>query len=161
MTIMSITINPSTELLTNDQKEMLYFIYQGKKAARDIFITFAEIYKDENRFALIQFSRQRHMDCARELCEIYGVETSQIDESRIGKLESPVLQAVYDACIEKGNKSIHDALEVAAFLEATEIQDLEHASVGMPDHVVHVYENIKKRHQRHLGAFQAALFNAA
>lgn len=158
---MSITINPTTELLTEEQKEMLDFIYQGKKAARDIFITFADIYKDENRFALIQFSRQRHMDCAKELCEIYGVETLQIDEARIGELESPVLQTVYDVCIEKGKRSIDDALEVAAFIQAAEIQGLEQASIGMPEHVVSVYEKLKQRDLRQLGTFQAALSDAA
>ncbi|HEY9190321.1 MAG TPA: DUF2202 domain-containing protein [Sulfurovum sp.] len=158
---MSITINPSTELLTEEQKEMLYFIYQGKKAARDIFITFADIYKDENRFTLIQFSRQRHMDCAKELCEIYGVSTTQIDEARIGELESPVLQTVYDVCIEKGKRSIDDALEVAAFIQDAEIQGLEHASIGMPEHVVSVYEKLKQRDLRQLGTFQAALSDAA
>lgn len=158
---MKTNINPSLDMLTKDQKEMLFFIYQGKKAARDIFITLGDIYKDENSFALIQFSRQRHMECARELCDIYGVETSQIDESHLGRFESLVLQTMYDACIEKGEKSIHDALEVAQFIEATEIQDLEHASIGMPNYVVNVYDNIKKRNLRHLGTFQAALSNAA
>lgn len=158
---MSFNINPSTELVTKDQKEMLYFIYQGKKAARDIFMTLSDIYKDENRFTLIQFSRQRHMECTRELCDIYGVDTSGVDESTVGRFESPVIQTMYDACIEKGKRSIHDALEVAAFIEATEIKDLEHASIGMPDYVVNVYENIRKRNQRHLGTFQAALTSAA
>ena len=72
-----------------------------------------------------------------------------------------VLQTLYDACTEKGKKSIHDALEVGEFIEATDIEDLEHASVGMPNDVVNVYENIKKRNIRHLGTFQAALSRAA
>ena len=158
---MSITINPSNEFLTEEQKEMLYFIYQGKKAARDIFLTFGEIYQDENRFRLIQFSRQRHMECAKELCEIYGVPTTSIDESRIGEFESPVLQTVYDVCIEKGKKSIEDALEVAAFIQTAQIEGMEQASVGMPEDVVSVYEKLKQRDLRQLGTFHAAFSKAA
>jgi len=161
MTIMSTNIIPSLEMLTKDQKEMLFFIYQGEKVARDIYITLGELYKDENTFAFLQFSGQRHFECTKELCDIYGIETSQIGEESIGKFESIVLQTVYDACIEKGKKSIHDALEVAEFIKSNEIKDLEHGSVGMPKHIVNVYEAIKKRNQRHLDAFQGALSRAA
>lgn len=158
---MSTNIKPSLEMLTKDQKEMLFFIYQGEKVARDIYITLGNIYKDENTFSFMQFSGQRHFECTRELCDIYGVETSQIEEESIGRFESVVLQTMYDACIEKGKKSIYDALEVAEFIKSNEIKDLEHASVGMPSHVVNVYENIKKRNQRHLDVFQAAISRAA
>lgn len=157
---MNINTNPATEL-TKDQKDMLYFIYQGEKVARDVYMTLGKIHKNESPFALMQFSGQRHMDCARDLCDMYGVETSGIDEERVGKYESQVLQTLYDACTEQGKMSIHDAYEVAEFIETTEIEDLEHASVGMPNHVVYVYENIKKRNLRHLNAFQSALSRAA
>ena len=157
---MSINTNPTT-ILTEEQKDMLFFIYEGEKVARDVYITLSKIHKNENAFALMRFSEQRHMNCARELCDTYGVETSQLNEDTVGKFESLVLQTLYDACTEKGKKSIHDALEVGEFIEATDIEDLEHASVGMPNDVIDVYENIKKRNIRHLGTFQAALSRAA
>ena len=158
---MNTNTNPSLEMLTKDQKEMLFFIYQSEKVARDVYITLGNIHKYENTFALMQFSGQRHMDCARELCDIYGVKTSKIEEVRVGKFESVVLQTVYDACIEKGRKSIYDALEVAEFIKMNEIKDLELASVGMPCHIVSVYDNIKKRNLRQLDAFHAVLSRAA
>ena len=157
---MSINTNPTT-LLTEEQKNMLFFIYEGEKVARDVYITLGKIHKNENTFALMQFSEQRHIDCARDLCDTYGVETSQVNEDNVGKFESLALQVLYDACAEKGEKSLHDALEVGEFIEATDIEDLEHASVGMPSDVVNVYDNIKKRNLRHLGAFQAALSRVA
>lgn len=67
-------------MLTKDQKDMLFFIYQGAKVARDTYIALGNVYKDENTFAFLQFSGQRHFDCTRELCDIYGVETSQKKE---------------------------------------------------------------------------------
>jgi len=157
---MSINTNPTT-LLTEEQKNMLFFIYEGEKVARDVYITLGKIHKNENTFALMQFSEQRHIDCARDLCDTYGVETSQVNEDNVGKFESLALQTLYDACAEKGEKSLHDALEVGEFIETGEIEDLEHASVGMPRDVVNVYDNIKKRNLRHLDTFQAALSRAA
>ena len=157
---MSINTNPTT-ILTEDQKDMLFFIYEGEKVARDVYITLGKIHKNENIFALLQIAEQRHIECARDLCDTYGVKTSQIDEETVGKFKSLVLQTLYDACTEKGEKSLHDALEVGEFIEVTDIEDLEHASVGMPSDVVDVYENLKKRNLRHLGAFQSALLRAA
>ncbi len=157
---MSINTNPTT-ILSKEQKEMLFFIYQGKKVARDVYITLGKIHKNENTFALMQFAEQRHVDSARELCESYDVETSHIDEDIVGKFESLVLQAIYDACTKRGEKSLLDALEVGKFIEVTDIEDIEQASVGMPSDVVEVYENLKKRNLRHLEAFQSALLRAA
>ena len=148
-------------ILSEEQKNMLYYIYEGEKVARDVYITLGEIHKNENTFALMQNSEQKHIDCTRELCSTYGVETSQADEDKVGEFESLVLQTLYDACTEKGKRSLQDALEVGQFIENTEIADLEHASIGMPRDVVNVYENIKKRNLQHLGAFKAALARAA
>jgi len=157
---MSINTNPTT-ILTEDQKDMLFFIYEGEKVARDVYIALGNIYKNESTFTLMQFTEQRHVDIARELCDIYGVETSHVDEDTVGKFESLVLQTLYNACIKRGEKSLLDALEVGKFIEVTDIEDLEQASVGMPSDVVDVYENLKKRNLRHLGAFQSALLRAA
>ena len=157
---MSINTNPTT-ILTEDQKEMLFFIYEGEKVARDVYITLGKIHKNVNTFAMMQIAEQRHIDCARDLCDTYGVDTSHVKEDTRSRYESQALQTLYDACTEKGEKSLHDALEVAEFIEVTDIEDLEHASVGMPSDVVDVYENLKTRNLRHLGAFQAALARAA
>ena len=157
---MSLNTNPTT-ILSEDQKDMLFFIYEREKVARDLYITLGRIYKHDNTFALMQFEEERHIRCARDLCVMYGIETSEADEETVGKFQSLVLQTLYDASIEKAERSFYDALEVAEFIETTDIEDLEHASVGMPKDVVHVYEKLKKRNQRHLSAFQAALSRAA
>ena len=153
-------INTTTEL-TEDQKDMLFFIYQEEKLARDVYITLSKIHKDELTFAFMQTAEQKHVDTARELCNTYGVVTSHADEGLVGKFESTVLQTLYTACIEKGKRSLLDALEVGEFIEMTDIEDLEQASVGMPSDVVDVYENLKLRNLNHLHAFQSAMYRAA
>ena len=157
---MIVNTNPTT-ILSEDQKDTLFFIYERVKVARDLYITLGKIYKSDYTFALMQFEEQRHIDCARDLCASYGVEISPCYEDRVGEFQSLVLQTLYDASIEKGERSLHDALEVAEFIETSDILDLDYASVGMPNDVVHVYEKLKNRNIRHLGAFQAALLRAA
>lgn len=147
--------------LTEGQKDMLFFIYQREKVARDVYDTLSKIYKDENTFALMKFAEQRHLNCTRELCDIYGVETSRINEESIGVFESPVLQTLYDECTVKGAQSLMDAFEVGKFLESTDIEDLELASVGMPSDVVDVYDRVKQRNINYLGIFKTAISKAA
>ena len=157
---MNLNINTST-VLTEDQKEMIFFIYQEEKVARDIYMTLGKIYKNEYTFASMQIAEQKHIDSARELCDTYGVDVLHVNENTVGKFESLVLQTLYDACIEKGKRSLFDALEVGEFIEMTDIEDLEQASVGMPSDIVDVYEKLKQGNLNHLNAFQAAMYRAA
>lgn len=156
------SIKPNTvDILTQEQNDMLFFIYQKEKVARDVYIKLSKIHKNETMFTLMQYAEQRHLDCARELCETYGVETTKINEDKIGDFESPILQTLYDECINKGKHSLIDALEVGEFLEALDIGDLEQASIGMPNDVIDVYNELQTRNMTHLGAFQSAILKAA
>jgi hypothetical protein len=149
-----------TTVLTEEQKDMLFYIYQEEKVARDVYITLGNIYTDENTFASIQLSEQRHMDSARELCEKYGVSTEGVDEDNVGSFVLPVLQELYDTCVSEGEKSLLDALKIGELIEYTDIEDLEHASVGMPEDVVSVYHNLLEGSLSHLDAFQTAIARA-
>jgi hypothetical protein len=143
--------------LTDEQKDELFFIYQEEKVARDVYITLGNIYTNENTFASIQLSEQRHIDAAKGLCDTYGVDTSGVDEESVGEFVLQPLQELYDACVAKGSKSLLDALEIGELIEVTDIEDLEHAMVGMPSDVVNVFENLKEGSLNHLDAFQAAI----
>ena len=157
---MSLYTNPNTEL-TEDQKEMLFFIYEEGKLARDVYMSLGKIHKNEDIFSLMQIIDQNHMDLARDLCNTYGVETSSVYEGLIGKFDSPVLQTLYDSCIETGSRSRLDALEVCEFIELTVIEDLEQASIGMPNDVVSVYNNLKKGNLNQLDFLQSTIYRAA
>ena len=157
---MSLYTNPTTEL-TEDQKEMLFFIYEEWKLARDVYMSLGKIHKNEDTFSLMQMIEQNHMDLARDICNTYGVETSSVYESMIGKFDSPVLQTLYDSCIETGSRSRLDALEVCEFIELTNIEDLGQASIGMPNDVVSVYNNLKKGNLNQLEFLQSTIYRAA
>ena len=157
---MSLYTNPRPEL-TEDQQEMLFFIYEEGKLARDVYISLGKIHKNEDTLPLMQIIAQNHMDMERALCNTYGVETSSIYEDMIGKFDSPVLQTLYDSCIETGAMSRLDALEVCEFIELTGIEDLEHASIGMPNEVASVYNNLKKGNLNQLDFLQSIIYRAA
>jgi hypothetical protein len=151
----------TTSAMTEEQKDMLFYIYQEEKVARDVYITLGNIYTNENTFASIQLSEQRHMDSARGLCEKYGVSTDGVDEDNVGSFVLPVLQELYDTCVSEGHKSLLDALKVGELIEVTDIEDLENAEVGMPNDVVNVFENLKEGSLSHLDAFQGAIARTA
>lgn len=150
----------TTVVLSEDQKDMLFYIYQEEKVARDVYMTLGNIYTDENTFASIQLSEQRHMDSAKELCEKYGVDTSGVDEDAVGSFVLPVLQELYDTCVGEGEKSLLDALKIGELIEYTDIEDLENAAEGMPEDVAAVFESLKEGSLSHLDAFQTAIERA-
>ena len=147
----------TTTGLTNEQKDMLFFIYQEEKVARDVYITLGNMYTNENTFASIQKSEQRHIDSARGLCEKYSVDITGVDEGSVGDFELQPLQELYDSCVAQGSNSLLEALKVGVFIEITDIDDLERAVVGMPNDVVNVFENLKEGSLNHLDAFETAV----
>ena len=152
----SSTTSTSTEL-TQEQKDTLLFIYQEEKVARDVYITLGDYYPNQTTFANIQDSEQKHMDQAQGLCETYGVDISNVDESVIGVFVVPVLQELYDTLVAQGYQSELSSLMVGEYVEITDIEDLEHAEIGMPSDVVNVYENLKEGSYNHLDAFRSAI----
>lgn len=150
-------MSSSVTSLTQEQKDTLLFIYQEEKVARDVYITLGNYYPNQTTFANIQKSEQKHMNSAKVLCEKYGVDISNVDETDIGVFVVPVLQELYDTLVAQGYQSELSALMVGEYVELTDIDDLEHAQVGMPDDVFKVFENLKEGSYNHLDAFRSAL----
>jgi hypothetical protein len=150
------TLNDTLQV-TEEQKDILLYMYQEEKVARDIYIYLGNLYPAENTFAYIQLSEQRHMDVVEELCVKYNVDISAVDEDAIGVFILPALQTLYDDLIVKGSVSLLAALQVGVLIEETDITDLEEASVGMPSDVVNVFENIKEGSLSHLDAFNYSI----
>lgn len=151
------TTTTTTTSMSEEKKDTLLFIYQEEKVARDVYNTLGIIYPNQNTFARIQESEQKHMNKARVLCERYGVDISNVYESAVGEFVVPVLQELYDTLVAQGRKSELDALKVGELVELTDIADLEEAAIGMPADVVKVYENLKAGSYNHLDAFRNAI----
>ncbi len=147
----------SSSALTQEQKDILLFIYQEEKVARDTYMTLGNYYPNQNVYQNIQDSEQKHMDSAQSLCEKYGVDISNVDETDVGVFVVPVLQELYDTLVAQGYQSELSGLMVGEYIELTDIDDLEHAAEGMPADVVNVYENLKAGSYNHLDAFRSAI----
>ncbi len=147
----------TTVTLTDEQLDTLVFIYQEEKVARDTYITLGDIYSNQTVFANIQESEQEHIDKAEGLCDTYGADTSGINEQKVGEFVVPVLQELYDTLVAQGSVSELAALNVGEYVELTDIDDLEHAQIGMPSDVVNTYENLKEGSLSHLAAFRDAI----
>ena len=153
----------TTPKLTGKQKDELFFIYQEEKLARDVYITLGKRYPKENTFASIQLSEQRHIDSAQKLCETYGIDLSEVNESEVGNFVLPVLQDYYNNLVEQGYESLLDALDVGVFIEELDIADLTHAieDLDMPDDVIRAYESLREGSYNHLESFQGAIIMAS
>lgn len=150
------SLNTVTQL-TEDQEADLFYIYQEEKLARDVYITLGNEYPDENTFAYIQLSEQRHIDSVEQLCIKYNVDISAVNEDVIGEFVLPELQELYEQLVAAGMVSLPAALQVGIDIEILDITDLEERAVGMPSDVVRVFENLKEGSQNHLEAFTYAL----
>jgi len=147
--------------LSDYQKDELFKIFQEEKVARDVYITLGRLYPDENTFAKIQLSEQEHMLAAQVLCERYGIDTSDVDislnDDAIGQFELLEMQTLYNSCIELGSVSHLEAVKVGELVEITDIEDIEHASEGMPADVVKTYDNLLAGSYSHLDAYRKAI----
>ena len=148
---------PSTTTLTAEQEEAIFYMYQEEKVARDVYITLGEMYPDENTFASIQLSEQRHIDSVEALCDKYGISKKGVNEGGVGNFVLDELKELYEDCVYDGQESLLAALEVGKLIELTDIKDLEEAAVGMPADVQTVFSSLKEGSLSHLDAFQSAI----
>lgn len=146
-----------TGTLSAEQMATLLFMYQEEKMARDIYIYFSELYPEENTFAYIQDSEQRHMDACEKLCLKYGVDISDINEDDLGVFILEDLQTLYNTLTAQGEAGLLEALEVGVLIEETDITDLEEAKDGMPADVVKVFDNLLEGSLNHLDAFNYSI----
>lgn len=147
----------TTSSMTEAQKDTLLFIYQEEKVARDTYLSLGKLYPNANTFATIPSSEQKHMDRAQGLCETYGVDISNVDETVVGEFVLPVMQELYDSLVAQGSQSELSALKVGEYVEILDIDDIEHAKIGMPADVVNVYDNLISGSYNHLSAFRNAI----
>ena len=112
------------------ERELLLFIREEEKLARDVYITLNNKWGDQtNVFENIRKAEQTHTDLIQELLERYDIPDPVTNEDEVGKFENQDLQDLYDKLINKGERSLEDALEVGATIEDYDIKDLEDSIV--------------------------------
>jgi len=141
------------EALSAGERKALLFMREEEKLAHDVYITL------NDKWGLLPFSNisrseQVHMDAILNLLNLYGIE----DPARgndLGVFVDQSLQKLYDKLIEDGSKSVIEALTVGAFIEETDIADIQRLLDEEVDNedVMFVFSNLKRGSSHHLKAF--------
>ena len=134
------------------EEDGIVFMREEEKLARDVYTVLYEIW-NVNVFKNIAESEQQHTDAVLSLIGEIGLE-DPVGENDIGVFTDPELQKLYDELIEKGSKSLLDAVEVGLLIEEIDIADIEELLAGeIGSRTRTVYENLLRGSESHLRAF--------
>jgi hypothetical protein len=107
-------------------------------------------------------SERQHMQRMKDLLEIYQLpDPVEKNNDRPGLFENATLQNYYKELVNKGSKSVTEALKAGAYIEELDIRDLKEqvAATTKPD-IVRVYEYLIMASENHLRAFVRRLGNS-
>ena len=149
-----------------DVQDMLVFMRQEEKLARDVYLYLDGLYgggqPGTRIFARIAESEQRHTDAVAELLTTYGIE-DEVADAAIGEFADPVLQELYDTLIVVGSVGLTEGLGVGVLIERKDMTDILDAIELSLDYVdiVKVYTNLLAGSERHLDSFLKVLDTSA
>ena len=146
---------PGSPLLAHEIAHMRY-MREEEKLARDVYLVFSNRWGSPI-FGKIAQAEQRHTEAVLTILNRYGVPDPAAS-TQPGQFTEPGLAALYPQLIQKGSRSLPDALLVGGLIEEVDIADLENAtaSTTRPD-IITVYETIHRGSRNHLRSFSAAL----
>ena len=92
------------------------------------------------------------LNCVKNILERYEIKYSANDE--MGVFESTTLKGIYDNLLDKGSKTMIDALIVGATVEDLDINDLNNL-IKETDNVelLNLYNNLRSGSIKHLNSF--------
>ncbi len=144
----------ATVPLSADEADVLNFMREEEKVARDLYLGFAELYATPP-FASIANSEQSHMDAMLRLLVKYQLP-DPASGMLIGEFADPTLQALYNDLRAKGLVSVLEALKVGGLVEEVDMVDLADAIAGTTNaDLKQAYENLACGSRNHLRAFAA------
>ena len=136
-----------------DTIDMLTFMVQEEKMARDLYLEFAEEY-GARQFTNIARSEQKHMDAVRVLLDRYNIADPTQGDA-IGEFDNTRIQALYDELHAKGMESLAKAAKVGITVEKVDIADINDMLEDKPAaDITTVLKNLKAGSSNHLGAFR-------
>ena len=159
LVVLSITLTliaPVTAASTNLSDEEIagiLFIREEEKLARDVYLTFAELYTSYSIFSNIASSEQQHMDSIKRIIDRYMLD-DPVGDNGFGEFTDQSLQDLYNALIAQGSQSLIDALQVGAAIEEIDILDIkEYIEISDEWMINRIYGNLLDGSENHLRAF--------
>lgn len=136
--------------------EMLTFMVQEEKMARDLYLEFSQEY-GARQFSNIARAEQKHMDSVRVLLDRYGITDPTVGDA-VGEFDNADIQALYDELYDKGMTSLAKAAKVGITVEKVDIADINEMLDDRPAaDITQVLKSLKAGSYNHLGAFRTLL----
>jgi hypothetical protein len=149
-------VNPS-DTISPVETEMLIFMREEEKLARDVYITMYSIYHIPI-FNNISKSEQHHMDQVLCLLQYYNIPDPASADT--GVFTNPDLQALYNDLVTQGSISLNEALTVGATIEDKDIFDLEGDIAGTSNEaIITIFERLACASGNHMRSFYTLLTN--
>lgn len=136
--------------LTSADETSLDFMVQEEKLAHDLYAEFADAW-GLRVFDNISSAEQQHMNSVGALLDAYGVD-DPTDGLGAGEFANSDLQDLYDTLLAQGLESRTQALNAAALVEETDINDLRDRATAN-DAISSVFANLESGSENHLRAF--------
>ena len=151
----SFSVKTMNAQLSTNEKDGLIYMYEEEKLAHDVYKTFSEKYTVPV-FKNITKSEAYHMNMVLDLIKKYKLKDPS--GKAHGEFENKDLQKLYNDLIEKGSKSLVDALEVGATIEDVDIFDLEKLKNKVKNEEINkLYTQLICGSENHMRAFTGHL----
>lgn len=141
---------------TVDEAAGMLWMREEEKLARDVYLALYDVW-GLRVFSNIASAEERHMASVATLLERYDMPDPASDNSA-GVFTDPLIQSLYDELVIRGSESVVAALEVGAYIEELDIDDLRARATDISD-IALVYANLEKGSRYHLRAFLRNLEN--
>jgi hypothetical protein len=147
-------INPS-DTITQAEIDMLLYMREEEKLARDVYLAMAEIYSVPV-FRNIAKSEQHHMN--QVLCLLQHYQIPDPASPDTGVFNNTELQALYNSFVAQGADSLVGALTAGATIEDKDIYDLE-ADMQLTENpaIVTIFSKLSCASGNHIRSFSAHL----
>jgi len=141
--------------LSETEAEMLTFMREEEKLARDVYIEMYEMW-GAVIFSNIVDSEQKHMDTMEKMVDKYGLTDPVLPG--LGQFTNEDLQEKYYELVNIGVASYVDGLYVGATIEEIDMVDIQHA-IDVTSHldITNAYQNLLEGSKDHLRAYVSAL----
>ena len=150
VSIISLIASEDFESLSDQEIEMLAYMLDEEKLARDVYAAIYEMWNIPI-FQNISSSEQQHMDSVAFALESAG-EKYNIPEA--GKFNNDHIADLYRQLTEEASKSFESALNVGATIEDLDIYDLLQGTADAANKGVDIlYQNLMKASRNHLRSF--------
>ena len=138
------------DTLSSVETASLVYMVNEEKLAHDLYAEFADAW-GLRVFDNISSAEQQHMDSVGALLDAYGVD-DPTDGLAAGEFTNSDPQNLYDTLLAQGLESSTQALNAAALVEETDINDLRDRATTN-DAITYVFANLETGSENHLRAF--------